>query len=104
MRMKKITLLGITGCFLFGCATYKTRINKDGIINAWSDKQIPVNSLVLFGNLNGKEGFDMGEILAKKDGLNKNLGEKTTVLFLGDFLSPKPNKEDKPTRNLLKNN
>lgn len=92
--MRKITIIGITGCFLFGCATYKTKINKDVDLQHGVEQETPIHSLLVLGNMSGRQGFDLGEILAKKAGLDKNLEKGTAVLFLGNSLSPKPKKSN----------
>ena len=100
--MKKTTLLVVLAGILAGCASYKTKYVNEDIIDNVNPAKSPVHSVILLGNLEGKQGFDMGEILSTQSALEKSLDENTTVLLLGNAVGSVPKKNGSSAKGFMK--
>ena len=67
--MKKTTLLVVLAGILAGCASYKTKYVNEDIIDNVNPAKYPVHSVILLGNLEGKHGFDLGQLLSIQSSL-----------------------------------
>lgn len=100
--MKKTTLLVILAAILAGCASYQTKYADEHMVTDTISVKSPKHSLILLGNLEGSQGFDMGEILSAQNALKKNLNKNTTVLMLGNAVGPVSTKNGKTTKKFMK--
>ena len=80
--MKKVSLTSLFICLCLGCASYQTQIKNDSISTKEPQNKPPSHRILLLGNLEGKGGFDLGEILTLKTGIQTRSGDSSTVLFL----------------------
>ncbi|MEM9361425.1 MAG: phosphoesterase [Bacteroidota bacterium] len=100
--MKKTTLLVIIASILVGCASYKTKYKDEPVKDDMVPLKSPQHSLIVLGNLEGQQGFDMGEILSAQEILKKDLNKNTSVLFLGNAFGPTPKKNGKTSKKFMK--
>ncbi|MEM1259213.1 MAG: phosphoesterase [Bacteroidota bacterium] len=100
--MRKIILSLFIFLLVFGCATKKTKERTSQRLEKPLLTENPIHSFLVFGNMDGKNGLDMGEVLAKRNGLKSNFKEHTTVLFLGNSFTAQSSKKQKASKEVLK--